>query len=103
MPLTRHENDVAFAREREGLGESLAAIRHVTRGLSRRLDARAHVAKDRLGLLGARVVRRHDDLVGKQSRDTAHLGALPFVAVAAAPEDGDQRGRLPPPRSAEPS
>ena len=89
MPFARHEDDVTCAREREGLGERLAAVRHVTRGLSGRLDARAHVAKDRLGLLRARVVGRHDDLVGEQRRDAAHLRALPLVAVAAASEHGD--------------
>ena len=52
-------------------------------------DARKDLVDDRIGVFGARVVGRDDDVVGELGRDPSHDGALGPVAVAAAPEDDD--------------
>ena len=78
-----------------------AASRSRARARSPRVDPRSardcrvrhprfDVVENRLGILGARIVARHDRDVRLRLGDRAHLGTLAAVAIAAASKDDDQ-------------
>jgi hypothetical protein len=58
--------------------------------LERARETHGHVAQDRVGIFGARVVTGRDHEVRVRARRARHRGALGLVAIAAAAEDRDQ-------------
>src|ERR1035438_4502058 len=84
VTLAGDQHDVACAGLLEGRADGFAAVMDDARGMHP--DAAADGAGDGLGILGARVVVGHDDLVGQFIGDAAHGGPLAGIAVAAAAE-----------------
>src|SRR5215218_2917826 len=89
VALARDDDDVARPGERDGALDRGVAVDDRLGGATV-LDPGEDLVDDRRRVLGARVVRRDDRLVGQARGDLAHLRALAAVAVAAAAEDAEQ-------------
>src|SRR5258708_432968 len=83
MALARDQDQIDRLCFLQGGGDGFAAIVYHAHGAG--FDALQNVARDRLRILGTRVVVGHDDLVRQIIRDPAHAAPLPGIAFAAPP------------------
>src|SRR4051812_1948828 len=87
VPLAGDDHDVAVGGQADRLRDRRLAVDLAAHVVA--LDAGEDLVEDRLGVLRARVVAGHDDLVGELRREAPHQGPLAPVAVAAGAEHHD--------------
>ena len=101
VSLAGDQHEIAGPRQLDRLARSPRADRRSSaaagrcRGACRRVRPAANLLDDPDRILGARIVRRHDDQIAQPAGDGAHQRTLGPIAIAAAAEHRDQRGRAP--------
>ena len=88
VALARDENRVARLRLRDGARDGGATVGLHFEAAGSRAHSAHDVLDDGLRIFGARVIRRHHRMVGRQG-GLAHDGTLAGIAVAAAAEHAD--------------
>jgi hypothetical protein len=92
VALPREKDHVPRPGHFQGVCDGLPPIRDPLKGGAPHpgLD----LVDDRVGILGPRIVRGHDDHVGAADGRTPHGGALPPIPIAAGTEDEDEAARI---------
>src|SRR5437868_9775435 len=89
VTLAGYQNQISDVRLRYRLMNRVRAIGNLSVRPAGLANSLLRVAKDLLGILGARIIGSENDNVAQTSRRLAHWRALGSIAITAATKDSD--------------